>query len=316
MKKFAVRILLFCLAPLPVLFAMQHIVDTGLHRSRHYYYSEWNDVFNGNINADLLICGTSRAWVQISPAILDSTLHVNSYNLGMDGSPFNMQYERLKIYLRHNRKPKYIIQEVGYTSTLVRFNELPTPAQFLPYLDDSAIWRVVQSSSQPFSIADRYFPMYKYNNQFPLVKEGILAYMGRGAKSEKYKGYQGKNLQWDSSFHNFQLANPEGKVWPIDSGAVALFREYLSFCRDNGIHLVMVYPPAFIQSLQYIKNQREILGVYEQLSAEYHIPFYNYMYDSLNYSRDNFYNSLHLNKHGAEIFSRKLAAQLQHDMQP
>ena len=310
MKKFALRLLLFCLAPLPFLFLLNKIVDDGLHKSRHLFYSEWNDLFNGKINADLLIMGSSRAWVQISPKILDSALHLNSYNLGMDGSQFNMQYMRFRIYLQHNRKPKYIVQEVGYTSTLGWFNELPTPLQFLPYLRDSSIWAITQWSATPFSQLDRYFPMYKYNNEFPLVKEGVLSYFGHGVKSTKYKGYEGKEMRWDSSFHNFIKTNPQGKAWEISPVAVNYFREYLEFCKANDIKVILVYPPAFIQSLDYVKNKEEILGVFNQLSKEYDAPFYNYMYDSLNYSRSNFYNSMHLNKRGSEIFSHKLAEQL------
>jgi hypothetical protein len=234
----------------------------------------------------------------------------------MDGSSFRVQYERLKIYLEHNKKPKYIIQEVGYTSTLVSDSIIPVSHQFLPYLNEPAIWHITQHSASPFSFTDRYFPLYKYNNEFPLVKEGILSYFGKGVKSAKYKGYEGKELAWDSSFYNFKKLNPEGKVWPISGEAVALFRNFLDYCKTNDIQVIMVYPPAYIESLEYIKNKDEILAVYNQLSKEYNVPFYNYMFDSLNYSRDNFYNSLHLNRRGAEIFSSKLANELQHYVKP
>jgi hypothetical protein len=310
MKKFVLRLLLFCLAPLPFLYLFAYVVDSGLKKSRHFFYSEWNDLFSGQINADLVISGTSRAWVQISPRILDSTLHINTYNLGMDGSPFNMQFERFKLYLQHNKKPRYILQEVGYTSTLVKFNELPNPQQFLPYLSDSSMWNMTQGSSAPFSWEDRYFPLYKYNNEFPLIKEGLLSYFGKGVKSLKYKGYEGRNMTWDSSFYYFKLSNPGGRVWPINPEAVTLFREFLDYCKANDIKVIMVYPPAYIESLEYILNKDEILDVYNKFSKEYNVPFLNHMYDSLNYSRNNFYNSLHLNKQGSEKFTGELAEEL------
>jgi hypothetical protein len=307
MKKFILRLLLFCLAPLPLLYLLQYVVDSGLKKSRYYYYSEWNDMFNGKINADMLILGSSRAWVQVSPKILDSTLHINSYNLGMDGASFKMQYARFKIYMRYNKKPKYILQEVGCTSTLVKTDILPASQQFLPYLDDSEVWHIVSTASNPLDYLDRYFPMYKYNNELPLVKEGILSYMGRGAKSTKYKGYEGQQKAWDSTFHDFLMANPKGMVFSIDPEAIALLREFLTYCHNNDIQVIMFYPPAFIQSVYYIANQKEILKVFNDLSEEFHVPFYNYMYDSLNYTRNNFYNSMHLNKHGSEVFTTMLA---------
>ena len=315
MKKFILRLLLFCLAPLPLLYLFQYIVDSGLKKSRGFYYAEWNDLFDGKINADLLITGSSRAWVQVSPKILDSTLDLSSYNLGVDGANFKVQYARFRMYLLHNKKPKYVLQEVGYTSTLVRGDLLPASQQFLPYLSDSSIWQVVSTASDRLDLLDRYFPMYKYNNQLPEVKEGILSYFGKGAKTVKYKGYQGQEKQWDSSFHNFLMANPHGEIFPIDSNSVALFREFLIYCKANDIKVIMFYPPAFIQSLDYIKNKDEILNVYNNFSKEYNIPFYSYMFDSLDYSRNNFYNSLHLNKGASEIFSRELANRLKKDIQ-
>jgi hypothetical protein len=314
MKKFILRLLLFCLAPLPLLFLLQHVIDTGLKKSRYYYYSEWNDLFSGKVNADLVVLGASRAWVQISPRILDSALHMNTYNLGMDGATLRLQYERFKIYLKYNKKPKYVIQEVGYTSTLVKNDELQKPSQYLPYLSDPDVWRIVRSYKSELNFLDRYFPLYKYNNEFVVAKEGIMSYFGRGVKAVKYKGYQGQDKQWDSSFHNFLMTNPQGAAWPVDPQAVSAFREYLDFCRDNGIKVIIVYPPAFIQSMDYVKNKDEILGVFNSLSAEYHIPFHNYMYDSLNYSRDNFYNSQHLNRQAAEKFSCKLAKDVEKDI--
>ncbi|MCW3121244.1 MAG: hypothetical protein JWQ38_736 [Flavipsychrobacter sp.] len=308
------RLLLFCIAPLPVLFLLAHIVDTGLKRSRHYFYSEWNDLYAGKINADLIIMGTSRAWVQISPKIIDSMMHLNSYNLGMDGAAFRLQYERFKIYLRHNRKPKYIIQEVGYT-TLILNNSLSGPNQYLPYLNDTAVWRITQNSETPFDLADLYFPLYKYNNELPLIKEGIRSYFGKGVQSAKYKGYQGKDMAWDGLFEEFKKMHPNGHEYPIDKAAVAVFTEYLDFCKANDIKVFMVYTPVYYEALKYVIKPEEVFDILRNYSATYHIPFYDHRTDSLNYSMDNFYNSQHLNRKGSEVFSRELAQEVMKDMQ-
>jgi hypothetical protein len=310
MKKFTLRLLLFCLAPLPVLYLLAYVVDSGLRKSRYTYYSEWNDIFGGKINADVLMVGSSRAWVQFSPKIFDSILHVNSYNIGLDGAVMGLQYDRLKIYLQHNPKPKYIIQEVGFVSTFIAYTELPGTQQFLPYLNDPVIWRLVTEHSKAFSLADRYFPMFKYNNEFVLIKEGLLSNFGRGAKEAKYKGYAGQNVNWDSSFHNFKSANPNGAAYPVDSAMIDSLQNYLGFCKANDIKVILVYPPSYIEALQYDTNYKDLLAIYDSFSKKYQIPFYNFMNDSLCYNSANFYNSQHLNKAASEIFSTKLATQL------
>ena len=314
MKKFILRLLLFCLAPIPLLFLLAHITDKGLQRSRYYYYSEWNDIFSGKINADVIILGSSRAWVHFSPKILDSILHVNSYNIGIDAASFGLQYERLKIYLEHNKKPKYILQEVGFVSTFLAFNNVTITQQFLPYLDDPSVWKIVKGHNSTFGLADRYFPLYKYNNEYVIVKEGLLSYFGKGVKDIKYKGYCGQDKVWDSSFNDFKITNPNGIPTPIGSESVAMFKDYLDFCKANDIKVILVYPPSYIEALKYETNYKEILAIYNNFSKEYNLPFYNYMNDSLDYDRANFYNSQHLNRHAAEIFSTRLANDLKKEI--
>jgi hypothetical protein len=310
MKKFILRLLLFCLAPLPLLYLLAYIVDKGLQKSRYTYYSEWNDLFNGKINADVLIMGSSRAWVHFSPKIIDSILHVNSYNIGIDASSIGLQYQRLQLYLEHNRKPKYIIQEVNFVSTFLGYHTLPGAQQFLPYLKYPLVWKIVTEHNSTFGPADRYFPLFKYNNEFVLIKEGILSYFGHGAKDVKYKGYCGRDLAWDSSFYYYKRSNPAGVDDPIDSAMVDTFKSYLNFCKANGIKVILVNPPSYIEALNYENNYKDFLAIYDSFSREYQIPFYNYVNDSLDYDRNNFYNSQHMNRQAAEIFCTRFALEL------
>jgi hypothetical protein len=310
MKKFTIRLLIFCIAPLALLQALAYIVDTGLHKSRHFYYSEWNDIYDGKINADLIIQGTSRAWVHFSPVIIDSALGTNSYNLGMDAAPFDMQYERFRIYLRHNKKPKYILQEVGFNTTLMLSKSLPLYQQFLPYFHDSAIWRVYKSLYPNVTLVERYFPMYKYNNQLPVVKEGIWSYFGKGRAPVKIKGYAGQEKKWDSSFSNMIKSNPKGSSWDIEPRAVALYREFLDYCKANDIKVIMVYAPFYYELDRFIQNHGEVRTVLSNIAAEYNLPYLDYTHNYLDSSKQYFYNSQHLNKEGSLLFSRMLVKDL------
>ncbi len=318
MKKFLISLLIFCLAPLPILFFGAHVVDSGLRKSHYTYYDEWNELFNGRINADLLVMGSSRAWVHFSPKILDSTLNLNCYNLGLDGSPFELQYKRFKMYLQHNKKPRYIVQEVGLVATLAKGTEVPGTQQFLPYLQDTMVWGIVSNSNTHFNIFDKYFPLYKYNNELVLIKEGIMSYRGKGIKPVKYKGYQGQEKPWDNSFEDFKAENPGGWGPRFDTESVALFHEFLSFCKTNDIKVVMVYPPVYYGITEMLDKKigDKIFGEYRAFSKEFDFPFLDYTNDSLTLTKANFYNSQHLNKSGSEQFSRKFALTLKEIISP
>lgn len=310
MRKFLLRTALFCALPLPLLFALNHIVDHGLRQSNNSLFTEWNDIYSSRINADMLVVGASRAWVHISPAILDSVLHLNSYNIGIDGYPFEMQYVRFKAYMQHNKKPKYVLHSIEFSTFDSRL-DLYQYQQFLPYLDDSLIAGVT-SKMKGLGIMEYYFPLFKYNNEFGLISEGIRNYFGLSSPvpREKYKGYQGAKKDWDNTFNNFITKNPQGIKQGVDNSTVKLFEEYLAYCKQEDIQVIFVFTPQYHKLLPYLQNASQILAIFDRLSNKYDIPIYNYLDDSICYSKANFYNSLHMNAKGSEMFSKKLAADI------
>ena len=309
MKRVIWKITLFVLVPLPILWLVDYVVDTGMHKSRYSYYAVWNDIFGGKINADLVINGSSRAWTAISPRILDTVLHFNTYNIGLDGDDFHLQYETFKIYLRHNRKPKYLIQEVGYVKTLVRYDIPASSDQFLPYLKDTSIWRIVSENYKTFSVFDRYFPLFKYNNEFELMEEGAKSYFGKGEREIKYKGYLPYRSGWTSQFLEFKQSHPNGWIPGISQDCVTEFEEFLDFCSSQSIKVILVYPPAYCEVTAMLDTtvKRKVHSYYDSLSREHGFSFFNYETDSICQSTKYFFNSQHVNKKGAELFSLKFA---------
>src|SRR5688500_16946576 len=93
-----------------------YVVSQGLRKTRFNEFSEWNDIFSGSINTDIIITGSSRASVHIDPRIIDSAFQSKSYNLGMDGYGFHLQNCRLKTYLKYNQPPKIIIHSLGISA--------------------------------------------------------------------------------------------------------------------------------------------------------------------------------------------------------
>lgn len=103
-------------------------------------YGSWNDIYASNIQGDVIIMGTSRAFVHFNPAIIDSILHTDSYNLGMNGRPVDAQIIKYHAYRRQgNAKPKLIIYEL-YGGSMDKSNGYQRE-QFLPYLKDAKLWQ-------------------------------------------------------------------------------------------------------------------------------------------------------------------------------
>jgi hypothetical protein len=300
MLRFIRRLSLFLLIPLPFLYGLQYVVDSGLRKSNGAMFAEWNDIYSGRINTDTIVMGSSRAWVHYDPRILDA------YNLGIDGFPFPMQKARFDIYLKHNPKPKVVIQNMD-AFILAKRKDLYNHGQFLPYLYDPDVWKATDGHQGAFSWPQMYFPMFKYNNQFGLVWQGIWSFLGFTETPVKYRGYQGQDKVWDDSFEQFRQANPKGVIYEIDPYVEQQFREYLQFCRDNGIKVYLVFSPEYVGAQRLGLNRADVITRYRQLADETGAIFINYSDHHLSFDTKYFYNSQHLNKTGAELFSTDLA---------
>ncbi|SDK42070.1 hypothetical protein SAMN04487898_108126 [Pedobacter sp. ok626] len=96
----------------------------------------------------------------------------------------------------------------------------------------------------------------------------------------------------------------------IDTPSLILFERYLKECKANGINIVFVYTPEYIEGQLFVKNRKQIIDLYTNFSVKYKIPFYDYSKDTMSYQKKYFYNALHLNKTGAELFTTRLTQKL------
>lgn len=291
------------------MYFLAFVVDSGLRKSRNEHYATWNDLFNSKINAELLILGSSRAEFHISPKILDSTLHLNSYNLGLSAWHFDMQYARFKLFLAHNPKPKYIIHNVDVYGFSKR-NDVVNREQFLPYIHEPILQATTRGHKGEFDIYQQYIPLYKYKNQQALAWEGICNFVNLTAlydSTTKYKGYRGNDYTWNKDFELFKKRYPKGAKYSFNKEILKQFDEYLAFCEQQNIKVILLYAPEYYEVQPLYKNKNQMMEICENAAKRFHCYFLDYSKDTLCYQKKYFYNSQHLNKNGAEIFSKKLA---------
>ncbi|MCE7995962.1 MAG: hypothetical protein HEP71_28540 [Roseivirga sp.] len=310
MKKLIKKLLIFILPVLVVLYPLDLVITKGLKKTRYEEFAEWNAILNGEVEADMVIMGGSRAFVHFSPEILDSSLQLNAYNLGMDGYLFPMQQARFDAYLEQNDKPRYVLQSVSM-STLSRRNGLYSREQFLPYLDNEKVLMATKAY-EGLSWFDYNVPLLRYRKQWDLITIGATESLGvrHISGNEKHKGYVGRSRSWDGTFEKFVENSPEGIVADVEEEVVMAFESYLKRCKENDIQVILVYTPEFEGIQRYFVNRAEVMGIYQRLATKFDLEFLDYSADPMCSDQTFFYNSQHMNKSGAEKFSRKLAGDL------
>ncbi|MCL5130492.1 hypothetical protein [Algibacter sp. L4_22] len=306
MKKFIGKMVLFCLIISSILYFLDYTVTKGLKKTHFHTFNNLNKTFNGEINSDLIINGSSIAKYQISPSIIDSVLNVNSYNFGMIGVDFAPEKLQYDLYVKHNKPPKTVIQMVG-DLTLFKNEELLGFPQFAPYLDNEKIKAVTQKY-KGFTFLDYHIPFIRYIGRPFDIIDGFFSFLGLELrKPTGYKGYFEQDRKWDNSFDRFTETYKNGQFIKMDHELMTLFEDHIIECKKNKINMFLVYPPTYYEYNKYIKNQNDIILYYTRLSKKYQIPFLDYSSNYIVNSTEYFCSSQHLNKKGAELFTKILA---------
>lgn len=293
MRKFLCNILIFGLLFLGTTIPIDYVYSKLATRSHYVSIEAWYDLMNGKIDADVVAVGSSRSWVHINPVILDSVLHVNTYNLGMDGSPVNRQVHKYHLFRKYNRKPKLIIQNIDVWSLNYRIGY--QEEQFLPYFWNQSM-RNEFFPTEPFSFWEKYIPLYRYLHYSPDI------FLNKGPLNLT-KGYEGKEYPWDGSSY----MNVESIPFIVSDTSAVLFDEFLSQAKSEKIKVVFVYAPLYIGATHKISNLEGMRAKYQEFADKYDIPVLDYTYMDICYDTNYFYNAMHLNKLGSEIFSDSLA---------
>jgi len=310
MKKFTINLLIFIGIYLAVALPLQRVVDAGLKKSDFSKeYKEWDDITKSRINADILIQGSSKARLQISPAEFEQAFNKPTYNLGMDGQHFRVQKWRFDVYLKYNKKPKYIVQVIALHELLngdIDYNY----TQFIPYLNEGFIQRF--GGHGFLNYLDFYVPLYKYCHQTGMMEAGLSNFFRKhDNRHYKYKGFRPSPKHWrEDDFTDLKSQYPHGMTLDVDPVAYADFIDMIKTCKKEKIDLILVCPPTPVVLQNLVVNRGGIMRTYQNLATKFGLKYLDYSRDTICRDTAMFYNYDHLNTRGVAVFNKQLVNDL------
>jgi hypothetical protein len=305
------RIVFFLCWIVVLLCGVNVMINTGLRRIKTSQFGVSNKIVQGGINADIVISGSSRAISHYDPRLIESITGHSAYNLGRNGSQTDMELAVLKTYLKHNRRPELVIQNLDAFS-FVTTREVYDPAQYMPYLDEPDIYAALQHVNATEWWKNKHLPLYGYvvdDMRFTWIA-GVRGFLGWSPREDFFLGFNPRTGQWTDEFEKLQATNPEGVSFPIEPAGVQVMQDLIGVCKDNGIKLVFVYSPEYKEMQSLTKNRLEIFSRFQDLAKQNNVPLWDF--SSWNYAdnRKFFRNSQHLNAEGARLFSDEFARKL------
>ena len=311
MKKFIKNIFLYSLPIVLFIPICDYYLSNSLNKSNDVAgeFEVWSDIYKGTINSNLAIYGSSRAWVQINPKTLEDSLNLKAYNFGIDGHNFWLQYLRHKEYLKYNTAPKTIVISVDAFS-LAKRTDLFRENQFLPYMLWNKNIRKYTASYEGFNDLDYYIPLVRYYGRMQKVKSYINLNYNKDSNYRE-RGFKSFDKSWNN---DLKKAKSKMNYYSIDldTKSIDLFNTFLLECKKEQIQVILVYAPEHISGQKFIINRQETINLFKGFSNKYKLTFLDYSKNELCSNKEYFYNSMHLNKKGSELFSKTLA----HDLKP
>src|ERR1035437_774506 len=318
MKTFILKFLIFLLPIVLISYEADIFISKRLKKSNSFAdgeYPTWNDLYDGKINSEIIISGSSNALIEIDPTLISKQMNSSAYNLGINGHNFRLQYFRHQLLLKYNLKPKLIIQTISSTIFEKQY-DVYNLDQFLPYMLNNKELEDVTMKFNGYNNIDFKLPLIRYYGKKEAILNAFFLLMKPSSNHLlRTKGYRTKDIQWNNDFENVQKKMKSLEI-QLDSSLISLFEDYINECKQDDIKLIIVNPPEFIDGQQFVKNRSEIMSLFYQFSKRYAIPFFDYSKDSISFQKKYFYNSGHLNKTGAELFTNKLIIDLKKIQMP
>ncbi len=291
-------------------FSLQFIFDFLLPQyNSNCKSTTWHKIFKGKINTDIAIIGTSRAEAHYSPTIIQEKTGLRTYNLGMVGTPYSILKIRWESYFNRNKRPKIVIVDVD-ESSFHNEKELFDKFQYLPFLYTKEYQCFAQKNDPDF-YQEKYIPFYKYRGHESRILQYIQDFKEPSTCGNSVNGYIEHDIHWyDRDFLRFQEKlkedEPQYDLKLYEQG-LSVLKEIIKDCKKNNIKIYLVWSPLYHERYTHNKkNNVYIDNILKEISTSEDIEYLNFVDDSLSYHKKYFYNSSHMNKQGASIFSEKI----------
>lgn len=308
MKKFIINGIIFIL-PVILLINLPKLVPFTFHDDLN---RKMNTFIDENDLPDIIIGGDSRAERQLIPQIFKKRLDLKTVNIAVNSGDVTMLYNALKKKKLLDDKFTLIISVSSIETNDNVINEWGIPHAELaniPFIDNMKLF-----GDYYFNVLhERIRLMFKEFIKF----NAVLSENDDRVENEGFMGIKGDITKWD--FKNIDINQDTLKVgWYLNAenngSRKEVFKKMIGKYSQTDMNIILFQPPispswynytkdTYIDSIELDHSEflKDIADSNDNISF---IDFYT-NYSSV-YNDSMFYNSVHFNIGGAEIFSNML----------
>ena len=209
-------------------------------------------------------------------------------------------------------KPKIIILDVTPKELSWRSEEdskLVLASMILPYINRDTSYENIASELFPRELMKaKVCKLYAYNS---LILPIIMAKLGekkKGGANQIINGYlplKGSKIKKGLPQAPLSLEDMQA-----DSAAANQFEKFITLCQVNNVRLYITEGPIYVQKIPETPSITEM----KKIMAKHNIEFWDYSSDSNFLKKEYFYDNVHLNSIGADVFTGFIAKKIKDDL--
>jgi hypothetical protein len=304
------KLLAFFGLALALAFALDLSIKHGMRSVTTSELGALNQEMSGRVNSEIIVSGSSRALCSYDPQVIHDVTGKTVFNIGQNGTRTDFQLAFLKTYLKHNVKPRILVQNLDpHTFGLSR--EIAFPGTYAAYLNEGEIYAAFRKVD-PGVWKWKCLPLYCFaveDDRFTWAV-GAARLFGLNPREDLFKGYAPRNDTMSGEFDAWKQQHPEGETIDFDPGGVEVVAELMTLCQKEGITPVLVFAPIYNKLNPLIRNRNQIFAQFVKTAGRFNAPFWDYSESPLTQRKELFANTYHLNQFGAALFSRDLSERL------
>ena len=246
-------------------------------------------------NASMLFMGSSRCLHHYVPSIIEKELDIDCFNAGDWGIKNIYYYYGLLSNILNRYTPKVIVLEIHPSEWLkLPFSGVERAGSLAPYCGMS------EGCDEMLKLTGNYYSyyistVYRYTGSLPNLLLGKW-----GAMDRNLKGWKPLDGAMDTTG-----VKAEEYPFPIDQERIRLLERFIKDCKQKNIHLIIIVSP------MYACSKEDVFKIPRELASKNNIPFIDHYRDSSFVGHpDLFYDFGHLNRKGAEVYSKKVCKEL------
>ncbi len=299
MKKIFIYILIIITAG----YAVREVMYYGIRKNEKGIFDKYNTIFLRKNNFETVIIGSSRAESHFNTLIIDSALHTNSFDIGIQGASLPFALDVFNAYLENSEFPRNIIFNIDSHINRCDNDTVFMFPRYFPYLSNRTLYNALEKRDKRFA-AFKFLPYYGLaymgDNYCAAALRGYFNNPGK-YDLDYYKGYTPvRDVKWN--YKRYYACDDNSMYDRIDSLA--------ALCRIHHSNLYLVESPIFCKASNEILNKRTLSEKLNLKVKSNRLTLYDYSNDSICNDSSLFADPYHMNELGAKMFTEKLVKEL------